>query len=99
MAYWTSVQVKMVSLSELNNRHFVVKVETEYTELFPVNAGVPRDSVLGPLFYLMYTADMPTSPESTTATIADDTALPTTGSDPAIASQDLQFKTGLRNGE
>jgi hypothetical protein len=31
--------------------------------------------------------DLPTSPESTTATFADDTAVLATNSDPAIASQ------------
>jgi hypothetical protein len=48
MAYWTSVEVKTVSPSELflvlksylQNRHFLVMVETEYTQLSPVNAGV-----------------------------------------------------------
>jgi hypothetical protein len=39
---------------------------------------------------LLYTADLLTSPESTTATFADDTAVVATDSDPAIASQKLQ---------
>jgi hypothetical protein len=93
MAHRTSVKVKTVSHSELfpilksylHSKHFLVEVQTEYTELSPVKAGV-----LGPSSYLLYTADLPTSPESTTATFADDTAVVATASDPAIASQNLQ---------
>jgi hypothetical protein len=36
-----------IQTSYLHSRHFLVKVETEYTELSSFNAGVPQDSVLG----------------------------------------------------
>jgi hypothetical protein len=76
--------------SYLLNRHFIVKVGTEQSPLTSINAGIPQGSVLGPLLYLLYTADLPTSPGTLTATFADDTSIPTTDSDPVLASQLLQ---------
>jgi hypothetical protein len=54
------------------------------------NAGVPKSSILGPLLYLLYTVDLPTSPESITVTFANDSAVVAVQSDPAIALQKLQ---------
>jgi hypothetical protein len=75
--------------SFLQNRHFIVKVASAQHPLSPIQAGVPKGSVLGPFLYLIYTADLPTSP-TTIATFADNTAVLASDSDPATSSQQLQ---------
>jgi histone H2A len=70
-----------------------VKVGNDYSELTSILAGVPQGSVLGPLLFLLYTADLPTSPRTLIATFADDTSILTTDSDPAVASH--LFQTDL----
>jgi hypothetical protein len=85
-----SLNYFLILYSYLSNRHFIVKVNTELADLTPVNAGVPQGSVLGPLLYLLYTADLLPTSDSITATFADDTTVIAIDHDPAIASQKLQ---------
>jgi retron-type reverse transcriptase len=73
----------------LKERLFQVKQNDEITNLRKIEAGVPQGSVLGPVLYLIYTNDLPTS-ENKTATFSDDTAILATNEDPAIASVKLQ---------
>lgn len=76
--------------SYLENRHFQVKLSSAYTKLFPIAAGVPQGSVLGPLLYLLYTADLPKTDSATIATFADDTAILASHMNPLQASRLLQ---------
>lgn len=76
--------------SYLTNRHFQIKFQDTYTSLRTINSGVPQGSVLGPILYVLYTADLPLSLDITTATFADDTALLAVHEDPVTASRILQ---------
>jgi hypothetical protein len=74
----------------LQNGHFLIRFGSAQHPLSPIHDGVLQGSVLRPFLNLIYTADLPTSPVTTIATVADDTAILALDSDPAIASQKLQ---------
>jgi hypothetical protein len=74
----------------LHSRYFQVKYSGSYSTCHEVLSGVPQGSVLGPLLYLIFTADIPTTDRTTIATFADDTGLLSVHTDPTVASQQLQ---------
>ena len=80
----------IVLKSYLLDRYFQVKFQEEQTSLFPISAGVPQGSILGPTLYLLYTADLPTSNDIVSAAFADDTAYLAIDNTVEIASERLQ---------
>lgn len=76
--------------SYLIERKFKVRSKDQFSSVRSASAGVPQGSILGPLLYLIYTADMPTNPKTYTSTFADDTAFISVNSDPKVASEQLQ---------
>jgi hypothetical protein len=76
--------------SYLQDRSFVATYKNETSTPLPMLSGVPQGSILGPLLYTIYTADLPKSNKTILSTFADDTAIFTIHPDPAIASQNLQ---------
>lgn len=79
----------------LHSRYFQVKYNSSYSSCHEVLSGVPQGSVLGPLFYLIFTADLPTTDHTTIATFADDTGLLAVHADPIVASQQLQHHLNI----
>lgn len=62
----------------------------QYTNLCPIYSGVPQGTVLDPILYLLYTADIPTMNVTTTTTFADDTDILTSHNNAGTASKSLQ---------
>jgi len=76
--------------SYLMHRKFQVHHQKEYTQPYPIHTGVPQGSILGPILYPIFTADLPVTEQTTTSTYADDTAILTSHEDPIIATMKLQ---------
>ena len=82
----------LILQSYLTDRHFYVKYKDECSNIIKMEAGVPQGSVLGPILYLLYTADIPIPTRNTDmiATFADDTILLSSNKDLTMAISNLQ---------
>jgi hypothetical protein len=75
--------------SYLSDRKFRTRVNEEVSNSFNIQSGVPQGSVLGPILYVLYTSDLPTT-TVTTGTFADDTVIFTSHEDSVAATRRLQ---------
>lgn len=87
--------IYLILKSYLEERYFRVRYENEVTKLRIIKSGVPQGSVLGPVLYLLFTADLPCTDDTVTSTFADDTAILAVNRNPEVAATTLQ--TSLNN--
>ena len=74
-SYGISGQIFGLMSSFLSNRWLRVVLDGKSSQEYPVNAGVPEESILGPTLFLLYINDLPDDVICNIAICADDTTL------------------------
>ena len=74
-SYGISGQIFGLIYYFLGNRRLRVVLDREYSQEYPVNAGVPQGSILDPTLFLLYINDLPDDVICNIAIYADDTSL------------------------
>ena len=74
-SYGISGQIFSLISSFLSNRQLQVVLDGKSSQEYPVNAGVPQGSILGPTLFLLYINDLPDDVICNIVINADDTTL------------------------
>ena len=74
-SYQISGQIFGLISSFLSNRQLRVVLDGKSSQEYPVNAGVPQGSILGPTLFLLYIIDLPDDVICNIAIYVDDTTL------------------------
>ena len=80
-SYGISGRIFGIISSFLSNRQLQVVLEGKSSQEYPVNAGVPQGSILGPALFLLYINDLPDEVICDIVTYADDPTLYSKASD------------------
>ena len=75
MSYGTSGQIFGLTSSFLSKWLLPVVLDSKSSQEYPVNAGVPQGSILGPTLFLLYINDLPDDVICDIAIYVDDTTL------------------------
>lgn len=87
--------IQQILKSFLLNRTFCVKLNSCFSTHKAIGAGVPQGSILGPLLFNIYMADIPRPPQAAIALYADDTAIITQDGDIDNAVDALQSSVDI----
>ena len=97
MFYEISGQVLGLIFSFLTNRRLRVVIDGKSSEEYPVNAGVPQGSILGPTLSLRNINDLPDDAICNIVICVDDTALYTKHDQASDLWQTLELASELRS--
>ena len=75
MSYGTSGQIFGLTSSFLSKWLLPVVLDSKSSQEYPVNAGVPQGSIIGPTLFLLYINDLPDDVICDIAIYVDDTTL------------------------
>ena len=93
--YGISGQIFGLISSFLSNRRLGVVLDGKSSQEYPVNAGVPQGSILGPTLFLLYINDLPDDVICNIAIYADDTTLYSKCSQASDLWQQLELASEL----
>lgn len=71
----------------LCNRKFRTRASEDLSNMKPITSGEPQGSVLDPLLYLLFTANLRVDQNTIMATFADDTIIFSTNDDPKLSTR------------
>ena len=96
-SYGISGQIFGLISSFLSNRRLQVVLDGKSSQEYPVNAGVPQGSILGPTLFLLYINDLPDDVICNIAIYADDTTLYSNCDQASDLWQQLELASELKS--